>query len=157
MPNKLAMLHKLQANMPLTKRLLHARQSEMLERFGLSQAQFEAFFALHHAGEEPVTTKVLAQQLHVTPGAISPIIESLVQIGYAKRSNDNVDRRIFHLELTSKGKQVAKQIHADKRVLLHDVLSSLSTEELATLIRLQERIIEKLQNENQSHNSKETA
>lgn len=137
---KTSLIDQLQSNMPITKRLFHLRSSQMLENYGLSHSQFEALFALYHA--KTTSLKDLACLLHVTPSAVSPVVESLVKLGYVERTNDSLDRRIFNLKLSENGKKIAKTITGDKKIFFKDILSSLCEDDLKTLVRLQSHLIE---------------
>lgn len=146
MPSKEDLIAQLQNLLPATKRLMHTRSHALLKQYELSNAEFELFFALHCSEELP-SSKDLAASMRLSPGAISQLVDKLVDTGYVQRLPDENDRRIIRLSLTATGKRIAKEIQQNKQVFLSHVLSELNQEELAAMISAHHKIIDKLQKE----------
>ena len=57
------------------------------------------------------TAQALSEYLGQTKGSISQTISNLEKNGLLKKSQDRNDKRVYHLELTFKGKQLSERIH----------------------------------------------
>lgn len=140
-------------------------RSELLKK--LWEAQDEAYDLMseydslpHHYGEmtlyqaeayivgwigriPDITTSELAERLKKTPSACSQIIRKLIDKGLVAQTRNPQNKRLYNLRLTEMGEQV----HRDHIVfneycqnITFDMLQEFSEEELATHIRVQERI-----------------
>jgi len=69
-------------------------------RSGVSPAEFNALDHLEHAGR-PITPGELAQCVGLTSGAVTALVDRLVQAGLVRRTPHPRDRRSVLLELTS--------------------------------------------------------
>lgn len=139
-------IKELQTVMPLTKRLLFTRTHAMLQEYNLSGSEFELFATLQHCDRAP-SSKELGKHLHLSPGAVSQLVDSLSQLGYVEQVTDEHDRRIQRLQLTTRGKKISAVIHQNKHVLIRGVLEQLTTEELSQLLKIQQKIAGILQKE----------
>lgn len=146
MATRESIIKELQAITPLTKRLMFARTHAMLQEYNLSSSEFELFFALRHCEQAP-SSKELGKRLHLSPGAVSQLVDSLSQLGYIEQITDEHDRRIQRLQLTANGKKVGDAIDKNKHVLMRGVLEQLSTEEITQLLQIQQKIVNILQKE----------
>ncbi|MCC6137262.1 MAG: winged helix-turn-helix transcriptional regulator [Bdellovibrionaceae bacterium] len=107
----------------------------MDDNFGATSQWLERVFALHRnlmrkfANEEGLqlvhveilqylsvcnrysdTTQAISEYLGQTKGSISQSLGNLEENGFIKKTQDKVDKRIFHLSLTTKGFSVAKRM-----------------------------------------------
>lgn len=57
------------------------------------------------------TAQALSEYFGQTKGSISQTISNLEENGLLKKSQDRNDKRVYHLELTAKGKQLSERIH----------------------------------------------
>lgn len=112
-------------------------ESELTQR-GVD-LNFMQFLALKLLGDKsPRAPGELARALHYNPGAMTRLLDKLEKHGYLRRVPDPGDRRALHLELTTSGRSIRKQViecssAAAERVFdciserekdkLHDVLS----------------------------------
>src|ERR1700712_4208812 len=88
-----------------TGRLLKTYLHESGSHQEIGPSQLHLLFSI--ASWEPAPTqKVLAQYLHVTPGALSQLIDPLVEAGYITRQANESDRRIVHIVLSAEGKSL---------------------------------------------------
>jgi DNA-binding MarR family transcriptional regulator len=78
----------------------------------------------------------LGSALSVPLSTATRIVDSLVGRGYLERFPDSADRRIVRVRLTHKGNEVFQFI--DSRIAEHvkELASSLSSDEMATLMKL---------------------
>ena len=57
------------------------------------------------------TTQTISEYLGQTKGSISQSLGHLEENGFIKRTQDKIDKRIFHLALTAKGNSVTQRMH----------------------------------------------
>lgn len=75
----------------------------------------------------------LAEQLNVTPAALSGLVDRLVEHGYLVRREDPSDRRQLRVTLTDPGREVFESIRELNEHQLRTLLAGLSGEELDAL------------------------
>lgn len=85
------------------------------------------------AGSDNITVTKLAQAMSVHQSTASNLIDKLVLDGFLVRIKDTHDRRIVHLSLTPRGKDLLKQAPMPHRGILPDALMRLSPESLEQL------------------------
>lgn len=90
-----------------------------------------------------VKLKEIAKQVKLTPGAVSQIIESLVQMGMVERSSDASDRRAVNIHITSKCEGIRNQVVGFFDEAMETVLAKKTPEECAAFIDILEKIIAK--------------
>lgn len=89
------------------------------------------------AESEHITVTKLAQNMSVHQSTASNLIDKLVLDGYLVRTKDTVDRRVVHLSLTPRGRDVLKNAPLPHRGILPDALMRLNP---ATLMQLNEHL-----------------
>ncbi len=85
------------------------------------------------AESDNITVTRLAQKMSVHQSTASNLIDKLVTDGYLMRIKDINDRRIVHLSLTSRGKDVLKNAPLPHRGILPDALMRLNPDSLEQL------------------------
>jgi DNA-binding MarR family transcriptional regulator len=128
-----------------TGRLLKSYMHESGSHQEIGPSQLHLLFSIASWVPAP-TQKVLAQYLHVTPGALSQLIDPLVEAGYITRQTNETDRRMVHLALSAKGKQQFDEMKADRSKLFAVLLQSLSDDELQVMLSAQRKMFEALEN-----------
>ncbi|MHB8050514.1 MAG: MarR family winged helix-turn-helix transcriptional regulator [Coriobacteriia bacterium] len=83
----------------------------------------------------------LARLLGIKAPATSSLIESLEREGLVLRSHDAHDRRVAIISITDEGARVLRDATAPQRELARRLMSSLPTEDVATLIRIQRSLV----------------
>ena len=87
------------------------------------------------AGKGETNSSTLAQDLSVTPGDVTGIIERLVAQGLVIRKHSPEDRRVIWLEATDKGRNLlANLMESQTRHMAH-ILEYMSVEDLQSLSR----------------------
>lgn len=84
---------------------------------------------------EGLSGRELAALLRVGPSAVTPLMDRLVEQGYARREEDLADRRITRLFATEHGLALLEQLVAGQREHMADVLAQLSPAELEAVSR----------------------
>ncbi len=133
-----------------TKRSMHSRMHTFANGLPISRTQIELLFTLKHL--ESTTSAKLAKHMHLTPGAISQLVESLVQLKLVTRTNDPSDRRTQFLSISEDGLVQMHEIEKSRHELLKHVMASLTTEELQLLLHVQQKMVEELNTNDKEQN-----
>lgn len=98
---------------------------------------------------ETRTASQVAEMVHLTPSAMTSVIDKLVKKGYVERHRDDNDRRVVHLALTHNGRTVFRAHEAFHRGMAHSLFDSLSDDETdavkKAVLNLQEYLHELIQ------------
>jgi len=96
-------------------------------------AQLKSLLIITGKGETNFST--LAQDLGVTPGDVTGIVERLVEQDLVSRKPSPEDRRIIWLQATDKGRELlANLMESQTRHMVH-ILEYMSLEDLQSLLR----------------------
>ena len=131
-------------NMSATKRLMHSRMHALVGNCAISRSQMELLFTLRHLHKSRPTSKQLAAHMHMTPGAVSQLLDGLAEQGLVIRTADPADRRAQTLQVSETGLAAIRDIEKRRHELMHQVMQQLTTEELQVLLRVQEKLTEQL-------------
>lgn len=104
--------------------------------FDISPDQWSVLACL--SGREPMSQREIAQYLEKDTASITRIIDILQSKGLILRGNSTEDRRIFLIELTEKGQEVARELN--QRIKEVGKSAKLSEEENQTLKRLLQKL-----------------
>ena len=95
---------------------LSAVHRNLMRRFaneeGLQLVHVEIMQYLSVSNRYSDTTQAISEYLGQTKGSISQSLGLLEDQGFVKRTQDKIDKRIFHLSLTAKGSAVAHRMFA---------------------------------------------
>lgn len=83
----------------------------------------------------------LARLLGIKAPATSSLLESLEAGGLVLRSRDAGDRRVTIISITDGGARALRDAMAPRRELARRLLSSLPTEDVATLMRIERSLV----------------
>jgi DNA-binding MarR family transcriptional regulator len=87
----------------------------------------------------------IAQNLNTPKSTLTSVVDRLEKRGYVNRVISSKDRRSFELLLTRKGRSAQQQHIESEELIYKKIASALDTpEEVATLITLLEKIVERL-------------
>jgi DNA-binding MarR family transcriptional regulator len=100
------------------------------DRVGLSSRELLAMDLISRNGQ--VTAGELAEELHLTSGAITGLIDRLERAGFARRVSDPNDRRRVLVAATAKEKRIAG-LYEPLAAGLRRTVDAYSEQELATL------------------------
>jgi len=140
------------------KRGMYAHMQSYFQHLPITRSQLEILSAIKHL--QPVSSKQLAQQLFLTPGAVSQLVESLDHDGFLKREADPSDRRIQYLRVSDNGQKLLHDIEQNRRDILEEVLKDLTLEELTVWLKIQTKLTDHKQAaqfKNHKTNTKEAA
>ena len=89
--------------------------------------------------QDHVSAGLLTEQLHVVPGRMTDILNSLENKGWIARNRDEEDRRRIKVSITETGKIQARQMRAHIREEyqgMFRILGKRDTEELIRLLKI---------------------
>ena len=128
--------------MRIISTVVRAEVDRRMEPLGLTQAQWIPVLRL--GSGEAQTAADLARSTLQTPGAMTRLVDRLVDKGIIERERSSDDRRVVHLRLTDEGMQAATQVPDIVKSVNRAALSPLSPEELAQFQSYLRRIYEAL-------------
>lgn len=101
-PRPEAMVQQVTAAMRRFDATLDLLDEAAARALGIGRTDLRAMEIISRAG--PVSATTLAQELRLTSGAVTTLIDRLVRAGLAVRKADPDDRRKVALELTARGR-----------------------------------------------------
>lgn len=90
--------------------------------------------------ESLLTSRDIANLIHVSSPAISRTVKSLVQKGWIKQIDNPEDRRNIFLEVTEEGKEVFDQTFKAMDSALEEIFKEFSEQEIIDFVETGERI-----------------
>lgn len=136
-------LQELFATSALTQRMMHTSMHRAFDELGIAPSQLQLLQLIEHA--QPVSLKTLADNMRLTPGAITQLVEGLVQAGYVDRTPSAADRRVTVVALTPIGSGKIGMLKRKKQALLARVVADLDDEELQMFLRVQQKMLTHLE------------
>jgi DNA-binding MarR family transcriptional regulator len=106
--------------------LLGQDMTDSLARMGLTEARAHLLWELRAQG--PCTQRALASALHVTPRAITALVDSLVETGFVTREPCPADRRAILVTFTELGRTTAAALADGHRELARQLFADMSAE-----------------------------
>ena len=107
----------------------------LCEKNGLAQTALDILLFLHNnPGLD--TAKDICTYRHLKPALVSLYVENLVQSGYLVRETDAHDRRKCRLKLTNQALPIVREGAVWQNHFTKELLSGLSSEELAAWQRV---------------------
>ncbi|MEM6692087.1 MAG: MarR family transcriptional regulator [Planctomycetota bacterium] len=118
-----------------TSDLLENRLARLFREFGLTLTQYNVLRILRGEGKPLPCLEVAERMIQVAP-AITRVVDQLLRLELITKTQSDLDRRVFEIELTANAKKLLKKM--DKPVLdLHaQLLQSTSKSDLRSMIRI---------------------
>jgi len=121
------------------------KMQALMKETSLSPSQMELILTVKH--HQPVSAKEIALAMNITPGAVAHLLEQLEAGGLLDRSPDAKDKRIINISLSGKGKKKLQELWEKREAKMRKMVESFEAEELAVMLKLQEKMITHLENE----------
>jgi len=118
-----------------------------LLKLDLDFSKTELFSLIHLAGREKVTMSELVEYINTPMSTATGIIDRLEKKGFVLRGRSDKDRRIVVVGLSEKGREFYNELRRTFTSYLEYVLSDLSAEEMAFLVRIAIKMMNKLEEE----------
>lgn len=138
--------HEALLNIYYTASRLKKRADEFFRPLGLTDVQFNLMMLLSHQGgkENGLSQAQLSEMMLVNRANITSLIDRVESAGLVKRTPAIKDRRLNIVRLTAKGKNKLMKIEQDYIKEVKKVMSALSDNEQKRLIKLLEKVREKI-------------
>ena len=121
----------------LIGRHLQRARDRALRELGTDTPTLEVLATLRRSGAPyRLRTSEIEEATSVTAGAVSQRLDRLEKRGFVRRERDTGDRRVIHVELTRKGRDLIDGVVAGLMEKESVLLTPLSERERATLERL---------------------
>lgn len=128
--------------LPNLIRMAKNQETKRLARYSLTLPQFFALSALEHHG--PCMMREMGEELGLTLGTVTGIIDRLTREGLVQRYSDSHDRRIVMVRLTPKGTKLFGKIRRERVETLSDRLQEIEMEDIENFTELLVRVGERL-------------
>lgn len=109
------------------------------EKYKFGRGHMDLFFRLAKE-KNGISVKEIAESLHITPGAVTQIVDKAVEIGMATREEDPNDRRSQKIKLSEKARARVKEFRSNFVERLSSRFSNLTDTEVSQLITLLDKI-----------------
>lgn len=96
--------------------------------------------ALRVIAREPIRPARLADRLHITPRAVTDVVDALVDQGLIETSPDPDDRRAKILTITDAGKQLASELNAKRAEVAEEFFSDMPSGDRERLAEILESL-----------------
>ncbi len=121
-------------------RLNHVFDHSLKDKVGISQSWFEALLRVSRSGGQ-MTMGELADQVALTSGGVTRLVDRLADEGYVERRACETDRRVQYVAITDAGTaklEEAVDVHLDD--LERELTGRLSDEERLLLVDVMDRL-----------------
>ncbi|MDB5166641.1 MAG: MarR family transcriptional regulator [Candidatus Saccharibacteria bacterium] len=122
------------------RRLTQTWFQEFLRSYNVSTAQSEVLILLLKQ-PEPLQPKEIARCLQLTPGAVSQLVDSLVENGHVIRTPSPTDRRSTAISLKEDGNDMLMELRRHQKNFQHDMSEILTDDEIEQLLNTQTKIL----------------
>jgi MarR family transcriptional regulator, 2-MHQ and catechol-resistance regulon repressor len=130
-------------NVMRTSDQLQIRSARLLREHGLTPSQYNVLRILRGEGKPLPILEIASRTITVVPG-ITGLIDRLEQAGFVNRLRCEKDRRVIYVALTDHATTTLAHIDEPLLALNRKLLGHLSPAELKELIRLLEKVRERL-------------
>lgn len=109
---------------------------------GLTPGEMHLMHAIIKKGlrGEKIRPADLAENRHMTPQALSPMLRKLEEAGFITRRMSNSDRRVSYIEPTEKGIKLSKKIDSMFDAQMRDLVEYLGEEDVKSLIAILHKV-----------------
>jgi DNA-binding MarR family transcriptional regulator len=122
------------------RRQMIASKMQRFHKKRLGNSQQQLLMCVAHRRDDGITIKELAEQLQVTSGAVTQMVDALETEGFIERREDPDDRRSVRIFFAKKAHKQFGHFKTAKLNFLGQLLEPLDDEELEQLISLLTKI-----------------
>lgn len=123
------------------RRLIRTVELSLRENHGMAMVDFEALLRLGRSEELQMSMSALADQMVLTSGGITRLIDRLIREGLVERVPCPSDRRVQWARLTPQGEEtITRALATHLEDLDEHFFSAMSSEELAVMVSVLDRL-----------------
>lgn len=132
-----AMVQRIQLALQQLKRNIERSSAN-----SVSEVTRPQMFVLHMINQfEKCNLTQLAEKMEVKPSAITVMIDRLEKAGYVERIQDETDRRVILVELTSLGERILDKAIQERSHAIKKYLSRLNEDEVILFTKCLEKML----------------
>ncbi|HYK72616.1 MAG TPA: MarR family transcriptional regulator [Pseudoneobacillus sp.] len=113
---------------------INEQVNKLIQTKGLNPTEFAVLELLYHKGDQPL--QQIGGKILLASGSITYVVDKLEEKGLLKRAACPKDRRVTYAQITDEGKKFIDDIFPDHEQRIHEIMSSLTTDEKETAIEL---------------------
>jgi DNA-binding MarR family transcriptional regulator len=145
LPNRAKALEEILDTLHLiAKHMKPAKQHESDINCPVSMPQMQVLFAVYH--NDKITVSELANRLGITPGAITQVVDMLIEQNFIERQKSETDKRTVFVAFTKDGKERFLAMKKEHLARLLPLFDALTDDELQTMVNLQKKIVANMLN-----------
>jgi MarR family transcriptional regulator, 2-MHQ and catechol-resistance regulon repressor len=114
--------------------------ADLESRFGIPHAWFEVLVRLSRSQEGQLTMSALAEQVTLTTGGVTRLVDRMEAAGLVERLPCLTDRRVSYAGITEAGRAKLEEASAAHAANLRTVFDGFSAKELAAFDGLLDRL-----------------
>ena len=137
-----AVIEEFERLIQTVNRTFHSAGEAFLSGMEITIQQFMLMSFISHKGCPKM--KELADELNVTMGNITSMIDRLIEHGCVSRKDDPDDRRVVRVCLTGKAKELFKKAIERRRKNMTLLLDNLTGNDRSSLIRIMGKMVKAL-------------
>jgi DNA-binding MarR family transcriptional regulator len=122
--------------------VLNDDMAQAIEALGLTPSRTHLLWELGQRG--PVSQRVLAEALKVTPRAVTGLVDALVSEELVTREPHPTDRRATLVTFSARGEKLVTQLKRDHKALARSLFAPMSSRELDDFARGLAGVIDRL-------------
>ena len=108
-------------------------RARLRKNFAVTLPQFDILSELERA-DEPLTMSQLSQELMVSNGNVTGVIDRLERDSYVRREASATDRRVQYIALTDRGLAAFKEMAQAHEQWITELFADMSTSEIKNLL-----------------------
>jgi DNA-binding MarR family transcriptional regulator len=141
-------IDEIYAQSTMIQRLMRAHMQQSHGKLHIGPSEGHLLYVI--AESQPISLKKLADAIHLTPGAITQLVDSLVEANYVTRTPSEQDRRVSVVTLTPEGTRTIAAMRRSKEELFTKIVDGLSDEELHAFVGVQRKMLQYLEENSNS-------
>jgi DNA-binding MarR family transcriptional regulator len=128
--------------------VLNDLMNEHLDALGLTAARAEVLWLLVERG--PVTQRELSESLQCTPRNVTGLVDALEASGFVTREPHPTDRRAVLVDLTRKGRRVARGLRGEHRQGAGELFTGVPAGDVATFAAVLDIVVDRFRQRQES-------
>ncbi len=116
--------------------------AESIDDEAITPPQFGLLYCLCH--KEQTTMSSLSQDMHLTHGASTGMVDRLIKLKLVDRMRSEEDRRVVYVSITDRGRELVERMRDRRHSILKNIINSLTEEERKLFIKVNTLLKEKL-------------
>lgn len=108
--------------------------AESIDDEAITPPQFGLLYCLCIKGQ--TTMSALSQDMHLTHGASTGMVDRLIKLKLVERTRSEEDRRVVYVSITERGRELVERMRQRRHSILKNIIKSLTEEELQLVLQV---------------------